>query len=213
MKFRVYRSGGRVMDMTVQEMGKRVSNHCANGVDEAVRQFLPKIGWACDVGASDGEFFSNTLTYEREGWTVLCVEPNPLLAEAGQNRRKLWRSVAAGPEDIEDGDFVAFGGPPYASSSALYPNRYKSGEAISHRFVVPVRRLDRILEEAGFHRLDYLTIDAEGYEPEIMKGFTIERWKPKVIVIETINKPGQAPAGYKFIERREHDDIFVREET
>jgi FkbM family methyltransferase len=184
--------------------------YSSNGVDAIVKDLLPPIGWACDVGANDGEFYSNSLALEESGWTVLCVEPNPLLMEAGSKRRKLWRSVAAGPDDLEEQQYVAFGSYPYAPSSALYPNRHSPGAEPVLRCMVPVRRLDRILEEAGFHRLDYLTIDAEGYEPEIMQGFTIERWKPKVIVIETINGPGKTPAGYRLHSRHEYDDIFTR---
>lgn len=192
------------------------------GVDTIVDGLLgPEIGYACDVGANDGTFFSNTKMFEDNGWTVLCVEPNPLLAEAGAACRKIWKQVACGPEDLEEGDFWAIGGPPYASHSALAVGDgpiegrrlpYGVGQPPEElRFKVLVRRLDRLLEEAEFPRLDYLTIDAEGYEKEIMKGFTIERWKPRVIVLEDNYGDVTPPAGYALVRRVHVDNIFQRE--
>jgi len=189
-----------------------MSEYSGNNVDDIVRPFLPDIGWACDVGASDGVFFSNTLAFEERGWTVLCIEANPLLAEKGQSRRKLWRAVAAGAEDAEDREFFAYGSEPYPSWSSLAPIKSTPGQRPIHAFKVPVRRLDRLLEEVGFDRLDFLTIDAEGYEPEILAGFTVERWKPKVIVAESWKEGTLAtPPGYSLIRRVEYDNIFIRE--
>ena len=51
--------------------------------------------------------------------------------------------------------------------------------------VVHTMTLDEILSE---HRtpegLDYLSIDVEGHELEVLGGFDVQRWKPKVITIE-----------------------------
>lgn len=175
----------------------------SNGVDQALKQYLPEFGYACDVGANDGIFFSNTLHYENRGWLVLCVEPNPLLEQEGRLARKLWRQVAAGSDNTEM-QFTACGGPPYASESGM---RIGLG---GQQFMVKVRKLDDLLEEAGFPRLDFLTIDCEGWEDEVMKGFTIERWKPKIIVREDWSGGRPEYPNYTWLEKREFDNIYLR---
>lgn len=182
-----------------------MSVHCTNGVDVLVEPLLPDFGYACDVGANDGHCFSNTYHFEEKGWIVLCVEANPGLEEIGRSRRKLWRPVGAGAED-RIATFYAHGGGSMASASGFV---HKSGVSAQ----VQMLRLDRILEEAGFPRLDFLTVDSEGYEVEVMKGFDIERWKPRVIVLEDYPDGTSlvAPAGYRMIDRKEFDNVYVRE--
>lgn len=175
-----------------------------NGVDSAIEKMLPDVGFAVDVGANNGSFASNTLMLEEKGWTVLCVEANPLLEEEGRKIRKLWRAVAAGSEDTT-ATFHRHGGPPYASNSGFF---MAGGEPVD----VPMLRLDRILEEAGFSRLDLMTADVEGYEDQVMAGFTVERWKPKVIVLESWNDNQATPSGYTRIHRCQFDNIYLRNE-
>ena len=49
----------------------------------------PQSGFFIEAGAADGEWFSNTLYFERHhGWTGLLVEPNPdLLSDLVKTHR------------------------------------------------------------------------------------------------------------------------------
>jgi len=179
-----------------------VSYYSSNGVDAYIEPLLPEVGFACDVGANDGKMFSNSLCFEEKGWTVICVEPNPLLVEEGSSVRKLWRQVACGSEDGV-ATFYASGGHPYASDSSIDLGR-------GQPFEVQVLRLDRVLEEAGFRRLDYLTVDVESWEPQVMAGFTLERWRPKIIVLESWKDDLATPEGYTRLGRKEFDNIYQR---
>jgi hypothetical protein len=45
-----------------------------------------------------------------------------------------------------------------------------------------IRALDGILAEAGSpYRFDFLSIDVEGHEIEVLRGFDIARWRPCLI--------------------------------
>jgi len=184
-----------------------MSYYSSNGVDRFIEPLLPEIGMACDVGANDGKFYSNTLHFEEKGWTVLCIEPNPLLAESGRAVRKLWREVACAAQDGEQ-TFWARGPYPYASGSAIHQGRGESERG--EPFMVRVLRLDRALEEAGFSRLDLLSVDVEQSEPEVMAGFTIERWQPTIIVLESVDNSLPTPQGYALLKRYEHDNVYRR---
>lgn len=179
--------------------------YSGNGIDVSIEPLMPEFGYAVDVGANDGKLFSNSLFLEEKGWMVLCVEPNPLLEAEGRLARRLWRQVAAGSADGE-AEFWANGGHPYASDSRI-------GLGSGQKFQVKVLTLDRIIEESGFPRVDFLTVDAESWEPQIMAGFTVERWKPRVIVLESWSvTPSVEVPGYERTERREFDNVWVRNE-
>lgn len=187
-----------------------------NGMDMVVaKMFGDFVGHACDVGANDGLCNSNSLHLEEHGWTVLCIEPNPLLASAGKLRRKLWREVACSGSDVEVETFFAYKAhPTFASWSSISARDEQASGVERDTFKIKTRRLDRLLEEAGFPKLDFLTVDVEGWEKEVMAGFTAERWKPKVIVLEawddsyTIQIPG-----YEMFERRQYDNLYLRRDA
>lgn len=186
--------------------------YSGNGIDKYVEQFLPATGFACDVGANDGTFFSNTLHFEDKGWTVLCIEPNPLNIKSGHETRKLWRQVACGARD-ETGILYTRGGDNWASGTSLTTDDVVHNTPHAFEFPVTVLRLDRVLEEAGFHKLDYLSVDTELSEPAVMAGFTVERWKPTIIVLENIEDREriQIPR-YEVIHRMEFDNVYKRKD-
>jgi len=187
-----------------------MAHYSDNGVDEALESLLPAFGYACDVGANDGVFNSNTLALEEKGWLILCVEANPLLEELGRARRKLWRSVAIGDRDMDDVVFHICGPMANWASRSSLGLRDGGGPADQTAFV-SVRRLDRILKEAGFPRLDLLTVDVENWEREVMAGFSVERWKPKVIVLEEWTDDNLAIPGYTILKKLSYDNIYVRD--
>jgi Methyltransferase FkbM domain len=72
---------------------------------------------------------------------------------------------------------------------------------------VPVRTLDSISTEAGAPiGFDFLSIDVEGHEIEVLRGFDIARWKPHLNVLEdhvgNLSKHRYLlGAGYRIIRR------------
>jgi hypothetical protein len=49
---------------------------------------------------------------------------------------------------------------------------------------VPARTLESIFNENNINHIDFLSLDAEGYEYEILKGINFNRYRPKHILIE-----------------------------
>ena len=46
------------------------------------------------------------------------------------------------------------------------------------------KTLDGILEESNFSRIDFISIDVEGHEIEVLKGFSLEKYLPRIVLIE-----------------------------
>ena len=44
--------------------------------------------------------------------------------------------------------------------------------------------LDSLLSEAGFPEIQFVTIDVEGHELEVLEGFTLETYRPRIVIIE-----------------------------
>jgi len=178
-------------------------------------------GYACDVGAVDGVFLNNTLQLEQRGWDVLCIEANPLYEKGLRLNRKNVLMLACGAENLDGQDFHVFEVWPqnYTALSALKPaapNKRPRNHAKDEEmtvFKVNVRTLDWCLEQAGFPRLDVLCIDVEGGEGDVLDGFSIERWKPKVIVTEDWeggqHRPRLEAQAYEFTAQKGENEIYV----
>ena len=73
-----------------------------------------------------------------------------------------------------------------------------------------------ILEEAGVESIDFLAIDTEGWELEVMRGFNSDKYKPKVILLENYFH-SQAytdymkSIGYILDKNIEYNYIYIRD--
>lgn len=50
----------------------------------------------------------------------------------------------------------------------------------------PVRPLAGLIADAGLERIDFLKIDVEGAEPEVLAGMDFARFRPRVVLVEAI---------------------------
>jgi FkbM family methyltransferase len=148
-------------------------------------------GLCIEVGANDGINDSTTYYFEQQGWDCLLVEPNPELCRAIRSvRRARVFECAASAAEGSATLYVAEGAERAHGVSSLGVDEHAARRISDFGFVarplqVPTRRLDDILEEAGVTRSpDFITIDVEGHELEVLKGFSIDRWKPLIIIAE-----------------------------
>lgn len=148
-------------------------------------------GVAVDVGAGNGIFLSNTYAFELAGWTCICIEPNPNFLNQLRSYRKLVLPYAVGKGEY-NAPFTSYKiRGTYEACSALQPSAEvveefrRSGQIESEEtFTVCVKPLDTLLYQVGATRLDYLSIDVEGGEWDVLSGFSLDIWEPKVIVVE-----------------------------
>ncbi len=201
--------------------------YSTNAVDQSIATLLPHFGYAVEVGACDGVTGSNAKHFEDKGWIVLCIEPNPLLAESGRKHRKLWRQIACGSGYSRNESFTIVGKFPYGSFSGFHADpkeieRIFSCKDLGETQTVEVEmdNLESILDSSGFPRLDLLCIDAEGHETDILDGIDLNNWKPKIIVVECW-EPSMSleitrilePYGYALEMVKEYDYVYSRKES
>lgn len=173
--------------------------------------------YAAEVGAWDGLADSPTWELEKRGWKVLCVEPNPGLEATLKQNRRLVAMYACGENDSENQPFHVYHNNS-ASYSSLNPVTKSQmwqptpGAKWSIE-MVGVRRLTRLLEEAGFPRIDALSVDTEGTELDVLKGLDFDKYRPKRIVCEAWEdglpiESHLADKGYRLVERRDVNLLF-----
>lgn len=164
------------------------SFHSQHGEDELLARIFPgPVGTCIEVGANDGVTFSNSLHFERRGWTCVLVEPTPHLCESIRRQRNalLFECAASGREG-ETVLHVAEGLELYSSleeNSTMADAIHRQGATVRD-VRVKMRPLDDMLADAGITSVEFLTIDVEGHELEVLKGFTLERWKPRILIVE-----------------------------
>src|SRR4029453_2589788 len=146
-----------------------------------------------DVGAYDGEQFSNTLFYERTmGWTGLCIEPLPsAFAKLTAARRAACENVCVA--DFEgDADFVEAddAGPLEKMFSGLPahfdPRPLRRLETTRNRVTrrVPVTKLSTLLAKHGFPHIYSSSIDTEGSDLAIISELDYSRFPISVLTVE-----------------------------
>jgi len=155
----------------------------------------PEDGVAIEVGMGEGIVISNTYYFELLGWNVLCIEPNPIYFQSCKRSRKNVLPFACGKENRDNATFKIFDmgsghNDSYGSCSALETeienrtfNAHKHLIRRQFEAKVSVRTLDFILENNfKVDLIDFISIDTEGNEIDVLKGFDINRWKPKLFI-------------------------------
>ncbi|HZO47502.1 MAG TPA: FkbM family methyltransferase [Xanthobacteraceae bacterium] len=162
------------------------------------RAFPQATGFFIDVGANDPVGGSNTWKLYERGWNGITIEPMPGACArfAAKRPRDVCLNVAAGEADGEI-SFFSFG--PHSGDStcdraraeALAREQGKEMQEIK----VPVRSLGSIFAEYVKDRdVDVISIDAEGAEAAILRGAQLDKFRPKLIIIEAMEANVQIDA-------------------
>ncbi|MGO9399611.1 MAG: FkbM family methyltransferase [Xanthobacteraceae bacterium] len=151
---------------------------------ELKRAFLGQIqkGYFVDVGAFRPEEGSQTYDLEQQGWSGVLIEPQPKLADDLRRQRTAKVITAACSSRRNSGTLMTFN---LAGGHSSFDPRLNIAEIKSHDTIeVKVRTLDEVLAEAGTRHVDFVSIDVEGHEIEVLDGFDLARWRPRLILIE-----------------------------
>jgi FkbM family methyltransferase len=189
-----------------------------NEEQELIRRFFGDTpGFFVEVGANDPHARSQTYHLEQSGWTGLLIEPQPDLADALRANRRAKVFAVACSSPAHDGDTLTLhvAGP----LSSLNRERMAPGTVPDGAIAVPVRTLDRVLAEGGAEPgFDFLSIDVEGHELEVLSGFDARRWRPRLILLEDhvenlARHRAVRAMGYRLIRRYENNGWYVPEDA
>jgi FkbM family methyltransferase len=155
-----------------------------------------------EAGAIDGLALSVTAILESVGWSGLLVEPIPEQAEACRHNRPASTVVGAAlgaPGHASSTEFVHVEGTPEFSGIAPDETHRKLARdqgGKERRITVPMCTLDDALERSGagtWDAIDAVILDLEGGELDALRGFSLERWRPRLLMIEDHDRSDASP--------------------
>ncbi len=149
-------------------------------------------GTYVDIGAHDGVKLSNTLFFEQNGWSGYCFEPIPNVYDqlkTNRPRAKVF-NCAIGHENKEV-EFLWVNGEAemlssvldYCNHDHLYRINTEAHENKDKLIGMPVHMftLDNFVPID--EQIDYLSLDTEGGEPQILE-YILSIYKPTIISVE-----------------------------
>jgi FkbM family methyltransferase len=141
-------------------------------------------GFFVDVGANHPTNSSQSWHLERRGWRGILVEPIPELCEAlrAQRPRSITVQAACGaPEQVGHTSLHVANG--YTRSS-LEKNTVSLTASFARTETVELRTLDDILAEAAPDKIDFVSIDVEGLQLNVLRGFDLQKYRPALLLVE-----------------------------
>lgn len=147
-----------------------------------------------DVGA---HFGTSAQYFDQLGWTVHCFEPDP------SNRDKLTQRFA-GNQRVRI-DPRALSDKP-AKNAQFYKSDQSTGISGLHAFhdtheksgLVDITTIEKVVKIRGIHKIDFLKIDVEGFDLNVLKGVPWDDVRPDVIECE-FEDAKTLPLGHNWV--------------
>jgi FkbM family methyltransferase len=173
-------------------MYKIPSNCQVDNLNELYIEYFgyPSKGYFVEVGAYDGELFSNTACLADMGWKGLYIEPiydHYLKCLKRHDRNDV--TVANVAIGLDEGEKIIYRGDLLTTLDKDQLKRYSEIEwSKNYNFVEETcdqLRLDTLMEKIEVPKnFDILVVDVEGKESEVFETFDLLDWKPKMMIIE-----------------------------
>jgi len=172
--------------------GFYLKSYSQDGEDLILYSFLKyqPSGFFVDVGAHHPFRFSNTFIFYKKGWKGINIDAAPGSMKLFKKHRPRDINLEVGISDKpETKEFYIFDEPAINSfDKTLSNNRAsKKNVKITRKESIQLVTLNEILSQnnVGEKDIDFLTIDAEGYDFKVIKSVDLTVYKPKIIVVET----------------------------
>ena len=150
-----------------------------------------------DVGAGHPVYDNVSFAFYLAGWRGICVEPNPALAvlnRAVRPRDHLYEGLCgAAPGEATlylQREFHGLSTTIAEHAGAAEREVGRRAEAVT----LPVATLAALCEQHAPGAIDFLKVDVEGAEADVLAGADFTRFRPKVIVVEAIKPFTLKPA-------------------
>ena len=182
-------------------------------------------GYFVEFGAADGIFCSNTHILENEfGWKGILAEPAKIWHQRLYENRKCHISKKCIYE--KSGQLVEFSEAKYPGLSTITKFTNNDNHAIdrsdSERYKVETISLNELLAENNApNYIDYISIDTEGSEYEVLKNLNFKKYRFGIMQIEHNNNEENRMKihilmknnGYRVIEQNvaSFNDFFVEQ--
>ena len=174
---------------------KFLNNGSQFGEEKFILNFFEKKykGRFLDVGCFHPTRHNNTYAMYKRGWHGINIDLNPLTIELFIFARAKDININAAISDVEESKKLYFmdelntQNTLEANHLLFLKNEHNiKDEEISQR-EIKTKRLDKILDNYNFNDIDFMNIDVEGHELNVLNSIDFFKYRIKFICIEMID--------------------------
>lgn len=166
-------------------------SYAQNGEDVVLMRAFGHLddGRYVDVGANDPVHFSLTYAFYQRGWHGIAVEPVKEFADALRERRPRDTVAEVAVTDSADETVTlhTIAGTGLSTTVGDIAEGHRERGWTAATTEVPAKRLDTVIEEAGFadSPIHVVNVDVEGAERAVLASIDLSRIRPWVFVVES----------------------------
>lgn len=160
--------------------------------------YIGKIGYFVEIGAADGKNFSNTILLETIGWQGILVDPvdypskNIELRKCFKDKRCVYSNSGAKLKfaELTTNEKLNTGALATKEFSGLVNHLSDYAKTFTNKKIYEVETVslnDLLDEYIAPNKIDYISIDTEGSEFEIIKNFNFNKYDVEIFTIEHNN--------------------------
>jgi FkbM family methyltransferase len=143
-----------------------------------------------DIGAHHPYAISNTAFFHANGSNGVCVEPDPVLFRRISKVRKndVCLNIGIGLGQEAEADFYIMSIPSlntFSKEHALECESYGNVQ-INSVIKMPLVNINDIMQDNFKTTPNFVSLDVEGLDFEILKSFDFSKYRPEVFCIETL---------------------------
>ena len=179
---------------------KFLNNGSQFGEEKFILSFFDKEyqGKFVDIGCFHPTRHNNTYKMYKSGWHGINIDLNPLTIDLFNFARKKDININAAISDTEENKKLYFVGELNTQNTLeanhllFLKNHHNLKEEEISEQIIKTKRLDKILDSYNFNDIDFMNIDVEGHELNILNSIDFLKYKIKFICIEMIDHNDQA---------------------
>jgi len=186
----------------------RNNSYAQEGEDLIIDKLLKykKSGFYVDIGAHHPVKFSNTLIFYKRGWKGINVDAMPdSMNEFEKLRPRDINLQAAISNNNSEETFYIFNEPALntLNSEEAKSRNSKNVYKIIKELKLKTLKLSEILDTQLLENqeIDFLSIDTEGNDINVLKSNNWEKYKPKLVLVEDLK--------FKNIEDYQQSEIYI----
>jgi len=208
-------------------LGQPKKTYAGEGEDLILEKLFSgkKKGFYVDVGCYHPIVGSNTYKFFKKGWTGINIDPDPMTMKKFNKFRKKDINLNYGISN--DGRELTYYMFEESAINSFSEEFYKERVSIGRNFLgerqIKTTTLKNIFDkylEKG-QSIDFLDIDAEGFDLEVLQSNDWSKYKPHVILVEDQNSEVDSlndlptfrflkPLGYRLVAKTYSTAVYIQ---
>ncbi|MGN6491680.1 MAG: FkbM family methyltransferase [Agriterribacter sp.] len=144
-----------------------------------------------EIGTNQPKISNNTYSFYKKGCKGVCIEPDPEMAKIikAERPKDTILNIGIGVTDQGSADFYLFPGLTngWSTFSKIEADIRRRDSGVNYRTLsVPQKNINAIMQDYFAPHPNFISLDVEGLDLEILQSVNFAKFRPEVICVETI---------------------------